>query len=111
MPLRYYDILLHEEVEDCGLSFLLSLTNLKLKKILESRGLIAINNNIVKFVINTSGYGDNYSWRVFILKNTLFKNYFFKNILAGYYNKYQNNMYFIGLGINRDTKMDPSTQF
>ena len=31
--------------------------------------------------------------------------------LVRYKNKYQNNMYFIGLSVNRDTKINPSTQF
>ena len=30
--------------------------------------------------------------------------------LVRYKNKYQNNMYFIGLSVNRDTKINPSTQ-
>ena len=76
MPLWYYGILLPKEEEDYSLPFLLNLTIVQLKQILESCGLIIINNNIVKFVINTSGYDGNYSWPMFLLKNSLSKNFF-----------------------------------
>ena len=106
MPLWYYGILLPEVEEDCSLWFLLNLIIVKLKQILESCELISINNNIVKFVINISGYGGNYSWSMFLLKNSLSKNYFSKMSLVRY-----KNMYFISLGVHRDTKIDPLTQF
>ena len=76
MPLWHYGILLPEEEEDCSLSYLLNLTIDELKKILELCGLITINNNIVKFVKSTSGYGGNYSWSMFLLENSLTNNYF-----------------------------------
>ena len=41
--------------------FLSNLTIVGLNQILESYGLITINNNIVKCVLDTSGYGGNYS--------------------------------------------------
>ena len=82
----------------------MNLTIVELKKILESCGFITINNNIVKFVINTSGYGGNYNWSMFLLKSSLSQNYFSIISLATYKNHYQKNMYFIGIGVDRDTK-------
>ena len=52
---------LPKEEEDYSLPFLFNLTIVRLKQILESCGLIIINNNIVKCVIKTSGYEGNYS--------------------------------------------------
>ena len=60
MPLWHYDIPLPEEEENCSLSYSLNLTIDELKKISELCGLITINNNIVKFDINSSGYGGNF---------------------------------------------------
>ena len=57
MPLWHYGIILPEVVEKCCLCSLLNLTLVELKQILEACGLITINNNIVKFVCSTSGYG------------------------------------------------------
>ena len=48
---------------------------------------------------------------MFLLKYSLSKNYFFKIFLARYKKKYQKNVYFIGLGVDRDIKINPSTQF
>ena len=39
------------------------------------------------------------------------KNYFSKMFIARYKKKYQNNMYFFGLGVDRDTQINSSTQF
>ena len=90
---------------------LLDLAIVELKQILESCRHITINNNIIKFVLNTSGYGGTYSWPIFLLKNSMSKNYFSKMFIARYKKKYQNNMYFIGLGVDRDTQINSSTQF
>ena len=62
MPLWHYGILLPETADECCLCSLLNLTLVELKQILESCGLITINNDIVKFVCSTSGYGGKYSW-------------------------------------------------
>ena len=51
----YYGILLPKNEEDTSLSFLLNLTIVQLKQILESCGLITIKDNNMKFVLNTSG--------------------------------------------------------
>ena len=75
VPLWHYGILLTEE-EDCSLSYLMNLTINELKQILELCGLITINNNIVKFVRSPSSYGDNFSWPMFLLENSLSNNYF-----------------------------------
>ena len=91
MLLQYYGILLPEEEEDCSLSYLLNLTIDELKKILELYGLITINNNIVKFVRSPSGYGCNFSWPMFLLKNTLSNNYFSQMNLSRYHRKYKRN--------------------
>ena len=48
---------------------------------------------------------------MFLLKNSLFKNYFSKISLVRYKNKYQNSMYCIGLSVDRDTKINTSVQF
>ena len=56
MPLWHYSILLLEEKEDVSLSYLLNLTIVELKQILESRGLITIKGNNIKFVIDTSSH-------------------------------------------------------
>ena len=90
---------LPEEEEDYSLSYLLNLTIDELKSILELCGLITINNNIVKFVKSTSGYGGNYSWSMFLLENSLTNNYFFRMNLSIYTKKYSKNIYFIGLGV------------
>ena len=81
-----------------------------MKQILESCGLITIKDNNIKFVINTSGHGDNYSCSIFLLENSLLSNYFI-NMSVSRYNIYQNNLYFIVLGNNRDTTINPSNQF
>ena len=107
----HYGILLPEEKEDCSLSYLLNLTIDELKSILELCGLITINNNIVKFVKSTSGYGGNYSWSVFLLENSLTNDYFSRMNLSRYNKKYQRDIYFIGLGIEGDIIIIPSTQF
>jgi len=61
MPLWNYGILLPEAARECCLCSLLNLTIVELKQMLESYGVITINNDIVKFVCSTSGYGGNYS--------------------------------------------------
>ena len=110
----YYDIMVFFHLKKkkiVAYSFLLNLTIVELKQILESCRIITINNNIVKFVINTSFYGDNCSWPMFLLKNLLSKNYFSKISLARYENKYQNDLYVFSLGVGCDTKVNLSTQF
>ena len=111
MPLWHYGILLPKEEEDCSLSYLLNLTIYELKKILELCDLITIHNNIVNFVKSTSGYGDNYSWPMFLLENSLTNKYFSRTNLSRYNKKYQRDIYFIGLGAEGDTIINPSTQF
>ena len=91
MPLQYYEILLPEEAEKRCLCSLLNLTIVELKQILESYGLITINNDIVKFVSSTSGYGGKYSWHIFLLKNSLLENYFTQMNLTKY-KKHQKNI-------------------
>ena len=59
MLLWHYGIILPETAEEYCLCSLLNLTIVELKQILESCGLITINNNIVKFVYSTSRYGGN----------------------------------------------------
>ena len=61
MPLWHDGILLPEAAEGCCLCSLLNLTIVELKQILESYGLITINNYKVKFVCSTYRYGGNYS--------------------------------------------------
>ena len=111
MPLWYYGILLPEEEEDCSLSYLLNSTIYELKKMLELYGLITINNNIVKCVRSPSSYGGNFSWSMFLLKNSLSNNYFSQMNLIRYNKKYQRKFYFIGIGVEGHTKINPSTQF
>ena len=89
----------------------MNLTIDELKKILELCGIIAINNNIVKFVKSTSGYGGNYSWSMFLLENSLINDYFFQMNLSRYNKKYPRNNYFIGLESEGDTIINSSTQF
>ena len=109
MPLWHYGILLPEEEEDCSLSYLFNLTIDELKKILELCGLIIINNNIVKCVRSTSGYGCKYSWSVFLLEKSLSNNYSSQMKLSKYNKKYQRNIYVIC--VEDDTKINASTQF
>ena len=111
MPSWHYDIHLPEEEEDCSLSYLLNLTIDELKKILELCGLITINNNIVKLVRSPSGYGCSFSWHMFLLENLLSNNYVSQMNLLRYNKKYQRNIYAIGLDVEGDTKINPSTQF
>ena len=89
----------------------MNLTIDELKKILQLCGLITINNNIVKFVISPSGYGGNFSWPMFLLENSLSNNYFSQMNLSRYNKKYQRNIYFIGLGVEGDTIINPLIQF
>ena len=70
---------------------------------------IVINNNIVKFVRSPSGYGGNVSWHTLLLENSLSNNYFFQMNLSTCNKKYQRKVYFIGLGVEGDTKINPST--
>ena len=109
MPLWYYVIILPEE-EDYSLCFMLNLIIGELKQILELCGLITIKHNNMKFVINASGHGGNYSWPMFRLENLLFGNYFTKMSVARF-NKYQRNIYIIGLSYDRDTRINLSSQF
>ena len=111
MPLWHYGILLPEEEEDCSISYLLNLSIDELKSILELCGLVTINNNLVKFVKSTSGYGGNYSWSMFLLDNSLAQKYFSRMNLSRYNKKYQRYIYFIGLGVEGDIIINPSTQF
>ena len=53
MPLWHYGIILPEVVEEYFIYSLLNLSIVELKQILESCGLMTINNNIVKFVCST----------------------------------------------------------
>ena len=110
MPLWYYGIILPEVTEECCLSSLLALTIIELKQILESCGLITINNNIVKFDCSTFEYGGKYSWQMFLLKNSLSDNYLAQMNLSKY-KIYQNNVWYIGLGYDRSFPINPSTQF
>ena len=77
------------------------------KKILELCGLITINNNIIKFVKSTSGYGGNYNWSIFLLENSLTDNYFSRMNLSRYNKKHSGNIYFISLGAEGDTIINP----
>ena len=110
MPLWYYGIILPEVTEECCLSSLLALTIIELKQILESCGLITINNDIVKFVSSTSGYGGKYSWQIFLLNSSLLENYFAQMDLTKY-KKHQKNVCYISLGNDRDSSINSSTQF
>ena len=109
MTLWYYGIFLPEQVEDASLSFLLNLTIVQLKQILKPCGLITIKDNNIKFVLDTSGHGGNYSWSVSLLENSLSDNYFIKMSVIRY-NVYQRNVYFICLGNDRDATINPSNQ-
>ena len=84
IPLWHCGILLPETADECCLCSLLGLTLVKLKQILECCGLITINNDIVKFVCSTSGYGRKYSWEIFLLENSISENYFAQMNLAKY---------------------------
>ena len=81
-----------------------------MKQILKSCDLITIKDNNIKFVIDTSGHGGNYNWSIFHSENPLSSNYF-TNMTIARYNKYQRNVYGIGLGYDRNTKINPSNQF
>ena len=48
---------------------------------------------------------------MFLLENSLTNNYFSQMNLSRYNNKYQRNIYFIGLGAKGDTIINPSSQF
>ena len=110
MPLWYYGILLPETVDECCLCSLLNLILVELKQILESCGLITINNDIVKFICSTSGYSGKYSWEIFLLENSLTDKYFVQMNLAKY-KKIQKNVWYIGLGDDRSITINSSTQF
>ena len=62
---------------------MLTLKSDELKQILESYGLIPIEVNNVKFVIDTSGHKDNYGCSIFRLENSLTANPFAKYLLLG----------------------------
>ena len=112
MSLWHYGILLPEEEEDCSLAYLLNLTFGEFRNILELCGLITVtNNNIIKVINSTSGYGGNYSWPMFLLENSLTNNYFSQMNLSRYDKKYSKNIYFIGIEAEGDIIINPSTQF
>ena len=48
---------------------------------------------------------------MFLLDNSLTNNYFFRMNLSRYNKKYQRDIYFIGLGVQGDIIINPSTQF
>ena len=77
----------------------MNLTIDELKNILELCVLITINNNIV------------FSCPMFLLDNSLSNNYLSKINLLRYNKKYQRNVYFIDLGVEGDTIINPSIQF
>ena len=108
--LWHYGILLPETADECCLCSLLNLTLVELKQILESCGLITINNDTVKFVCSTSGYGGKYSWEIFLLENSLTENYFAQKNLTKY-KKNSKTFWYIGLGDDRIITINPSTQF
>ena len=110
IPLWHYGTILPEAAEKCCLCFLLNSITVELKQMLELCGLININNNIVKFMCSTSGNGGNYSWQIFLLKNSLSDNYFAQMNISKY-KVYQNNVWYIGLGYNCSFPINPSTQF
>ena len=56
----------------------------------------------IKFVIDTFSHGGNYSWLIFLLENSLSSNYFIKTSVSRY-NIYQNTVFLIGIGNDRDT--------
>ena len=58
----------------------------ELKQILELLDLITIKDDKIKFIIDTSGHGVNYSWPTFRLENSLLVNYFAKMSIAGIIN-------------------------
>ena len=109
IPLLHYGILLPEEEGDCSI---LSISNFQideLKQILESYSFINSKENKINFIIDTYGHGDNYSWSMFRLDNSLYVNYFAK-IPVGGFDKYKRNTYYIGLGYNCETKINLPTQ-
>ena len=110
MPLWHYMIILPEAAEEYCLCSLLNLSLVELKQILESCELITINNDIVKFVSSTSGYGGKYSWQIFLLNSSLLENYFAQMDLTKY-KKNQKNVCYISLGNDRDSSINSSTQF
>ena len=59
-PLQYYGIPLPEEKEECIVLYMMNLEIDELKQILELCGLIAIKENNIKFVIDTSGHTCDY---------------------------------------------------
>ena len=77
-------ILLPEEEEDCSFSHLLNLKIDELKKNIRIMWFYHYNNNIVKFVKSTSGYGGNYNWSMFLLENSLTNNYFSRMNISRY---------------------------
>ena len=99
-----------EEEEDCNLSSTLNLKIDKLKQIIESYGINTINDYNINVVIDTSDHGGNYTRSIFCFENSLLVNYF-AIIFVTTVNKYQRNMYYIGLGYTRETKINPSSQF
>ena len=101
---------LPEKEEDVSLSILLNLTIVQSKKNLVSCGLITIKDNNIKFFLDTSDHGGKCSWSMFLLENSLPDNYLIK-MPVNRYNVYQKNMNFIGLGNNRDTTINLSSQF
>ena len=73
--------------------------------VLELCGLITIKDNSIKFVLETSGHGGKYSWSMLLLENSFSDNNFTKISISRY------NVYFIGLGNDCDTTINPSSQF
>ena len=108
MPLWHYGILIPEE-DDCSLSYLLNLTIDELEKVLELYGLITVNNNNVKCVRSPSGYGGKISWPMFLSENSFSNKYFSQMNISRYNKKYQRNFYIIGLGVEGDKIINPST--
>ena len=88
----------------------MNLKIVELTQILESCGLITIKYNNIKFVIDTSSHGGNYSRSMFILENLLSSNCFTRTSVSRY-TIFQRNMNFIGIGNDRDTQINPSSQF
>ena len=70
IPLQHYGILLPEQ-EECSPSSLLNISMDNLKQILLTYGLIIIQRETVKFVLNKSGHGGSYNWSIFMTENDL----------------------------------------
>ena len=79
-----------------------------LKYILLTCGLIFIQWDNIKLILNKACHGGSYNWQIFMIENDLEHNYSFDRYSVSQFNHYQRYIYLIGIGTTRDNIINTS---